>query len=235
MTTTGESPPSSATPDAAPGTGPLPVGYAPRPSLQFPRKGPALIFLAVVGVVAIGGFLLAALSSGPKAAPAPIGKVPGANISAASAASYVAKIAVAGEPPTNVIEALVVPADATLTKTQRENENLELFAGSISLSAPYQASDIITFYRLELAHEKWKVTRTDATANGKGSELFATIAGSDGFYWELEVIVESSNPSVSPALGGGDATVSSSVSLQLVELDDADCAATPAPRIPATR
>jgi len=121
-----------------------------------------------------------------------------------------------------VIDALVIPTNSTLTTYHRQAENLELFAGSITLSAPDQASDVVTFYRLELAHEAWKVTRTDATANGKGSELFATIAGSDGFYWELEVIVESSNPSVSPALGGGDATVASSVSLQLVELNDAD-------------
>jgi hypothetical protein len=181
-----------------------------------------LIFLAVVAVVALGGFLLAALSSSSKPPPAPIGKIAGANVAAASASSFIAKIAVAGEPPPNVIDAIVVPADSTLSSTHRQPENLELFAGSITLSAPDQASDLLTFYRLELAHEKWKLTRTDATANGKGSELFATIAGSDGFYWELEVIVESSNPSVSPALGGDDATVSSSVSLQLVELDDAD-------------
>jgi hypothetical protein len=209
MTATGESSPSTAP-------------SAPRPSLQLPRNGPALIFLAVIAVVAIGGFLLAALSSGSKSPPAPIGKIAGAKVTAASASSFVAKIAVADEPPANVIDALVVPANATLTAFHRQAENLELFAGSITLAAPDQASDLVTFYRLELAHERWKVTRTDATADGKGSELFATIAGSDGFYWELEVIVESSNPSVSPALGGGDATVASSVSLQLVELDDAD-------------
>jgi hypothetical protein len=199
-----------------------PPPSAPRLSLQRPRNGPALIFLAVVAVVALGGFLLAALSSGSKPAPAAIGKIAGANVAAASASGFIAKIAVAGEPPSNVIDALVVPANSTLSASHRQAENLELFAGSITISAPDQASDVVSFYRLELAHEKWKLTRTDATADGKGSELFATIAGSDGFYWELEVIVESSNPSVSPALGGGDATVSSTVSLQLVELDDAD-------------
>lgn len=191
-------------------------------SLQLPRKGPALIFLAVVAVITLGGFLLAALSTAAKPPPAPIGRIAGSTVSAASAGGFISKIAVADEPPANVTNALVVPANSTLTASHRQGENLELFAGSVTLSAPDDASDVVQFYRVELAHEKWKLTRTDATANGKGSELFATIAGSDGFYWELEVIVESSNPSVSPALGGGDATVSSSVSLQLVELDDAD-------------
>jgi hypothetical protein len=189
---------------------------------KLPGRGPALIFLAVIAVVALGGFALAIVSSGTKSPPTPLGTLKGSTIDAASAASFIAKIAVSGEPPSNVTNALVVPASATLSSFNRETENLELFAGSVTLAAAYQPSALITFYQLELAHEGWKDSRTDATANGKGTELFATIAGSDGFYWEVEVIVESKNPSVSPALGGGDATVSSSVSLQLVELDDAD-------------
>jgi len=222
MTATGEPPPSS-TPtemNADPGSNSAPV--IPRPSRQLPRNGPALIFLGLVAFVALGGFLLAALSSGAKTPPARIGEVAGSKVTAASASSFISKIAIAGEPPANVTEAVIVPAGSTLTSFHREAENLELFAGSVTLLAPDQPSDIVSFYRLELSHEKWKVTRTDATADGKGSELFATIGGSDGFYWELEVTVESSNPSVSPALGGGDAAVASTVSLQLVELDDAD-------------
>jgi len=223
MTATGESTPAVTTSPAVNADGgSLPEPGVSRLSPQFPRKGPALIFLGLVAVVALGGFLLAALSSGPKVPPAALGQVSGSTISAASASNFISKIAVAGEPPANVTEAVVVPANATLTSSHRAAENLELFAGNLTLSAPDQASDLVTFYRLELSHEKWKLTRTDATADGKGSELFATIGGSDGFYWELEVIVESSNPSVSPALGGGDATVASTVSLQLVELDDPD-------------
>jgi hypothetical protein len=222
MTAIGDSSPPSAAVETNVGAASDSAPEIQRPAPQFPRKGPALIFLAVVAFVSLGGFLLAALSSTPKTPPAPLGKVAGSKIAAASASSFISKIAVAGEPPENVIEALVVPAGATLSSAHREAENLELFAGSVTLLAPDQPSDLVSFYRLELTHEKWKVTRTDATLDGKGSELFATIGGSDGFYWELEVTVESSNPSVSPALGGGDATVASSVSLQLVELDDAD-------------
>jgi hypothetical protein len=221
MTTTGDSPPSG-TQEMNADTGSNAGAEIPRPGPQLARKGPALIFLGVVAFVALGGLLLAALSSNPKTPPAPIGGVAGSKVTAARASSFISKIAVAGEPPANVTEAVVVPSGSTLTSFHREAENLELFAGSVTLSAPDQPSDIVSFYRLELSHDKWKVTRTDATADGKGSELFATIAGSDGFYWELEVIVESSNPSVSPALGGGDATVASSVSLQFVELNDAD-------------
>jgi len=222
MTAIGDSPPSSTALETNVDSGSDAAPEIPRPSPQFPRKGPALIFLGVVAFVSLGGFLLAALSSTPKTSPAPLGQVAGSKVAAASASSFISKIAVAGEPPANVIEALVVPAGSTLSSFHRQAENLELFAGNVTLLAPDQPSDLVSFYRLELAHEKWKVTRTDATLDGKGSELFATIGGSDGFYWELEVTVESSNPSVSPALGGGDATVASSVSLQLVELDDAD-------------
>jgi hypothetical protein len=222
MTAIGDSPGTTTTAEANIDGGSDFTPEIPRLTPQFPRKGPALIFLGLVAVVALGGFLLAALSSSPKTPPAPLGQVAGSKVGAASARSLIAKIAVAGEPPANVTDAIVIPAGSTLSSFHREAENLELFAGSLTLSAPDQPSDLVNFYRLELSHEKWKLTRTDATLDGKGSELFATIGGSDGFYWELEVTVESSNPSVSPALGGGDATVASSVSLQLVELDDAD-------------
>src|SRR5580658_4163042 len=113
MTTTGESPPFS-TPETDAESGPDAALAAPRPFQQFPRKGPALIFLAVVAVVSLGGFLLAALSSSPKTPPAPLGQVAGSKVAAASASSFISKIAVAGEPPANVTEALVVPAGSTL-------------------------------------------------------------------------------------------------------------------------
>src|ERR1700689_5341939 len=114
MTTTGESPPSATQleTNAEAGSNPAPLA---RPSPQFPRKGPALIFLAVVAFVSLGGFLLAALSSSPKTPPASIGKVAGSKITAANASSFLSKIEVSGEPPANVIEAIVVPTGSTLT------------------------------------------------------------------------------------------------------------------------
>jgi hypothetical protein len=178
--------------------------------------------LGLIALVVIGGVALALASSNTKQPPTPLGKVKGSNIVGASAAGFIAKIAVGGEPPADVSGAIVVPAGSTLTTSHRVPDSLELFDGSVTLAAPDAASALVSFYRLELSHDGWKVTRTDATANGKGTELFGTIAGSDGFYWEVEVTVESANPSVSPALGGGDASASSSVSLQLVELNDED-------------
>jgi hypothetical protein len=210
--------PDGAGPPACEPTGPGQSTYV----RQQPGRGPALIFLGLIAVIALGGITLALLSSNSTPPPATLGTLKGSTIAASSAAKFLSKIAVSGEPPANVSGALVVPAGATLSSFQKVTENLELFAGSVTVASADQPSAVVTFYRLELAHEGWKVTRTDATATGKGTEVFATIAGSDGFYWEVEVIVESTNPSVSPALGGGDASATSSVSLQLVELNDED-------------
>ena len=127
MTATGETTPAATTsPEVSAGGGSPPEPAVARLSPQLPRKGPALIFLGLVAVVALGGFLLAALSSGSKVPPAALGQVTGSTISAASASGFISRIAVAGEPPANVTEAVVVPQqNATLTSSHREAENLE--------------------------------------------------------------------------------------------------------------
>jgi hypothetical protein len=202
---------------------PEPVDAAPTPLMpNRPRRGPALIVLAVVAFITVGGIALAAISSPPKPSGKALGTLHGSSIPAVSAAKVVARVAVSGNPPTDVATSIVLPDTSSVTSIVRTPANLELFSGSINLNVEYASSDVTQFYRLELAHRGWKVLRTDASADGKGTTTFATFPSADGFYWELEVAVSSTSSAISPELGGGTATVGSKVSLQLVELNDQD-------------
>jgi hypothetical protein len=101
-------------------------------------------------------------------------------------------------------------------------QNFDLFDASITLNVPDKDTDVISFYKAELTAAHWQVQRVDATPDGKGSEVFATIGSNDGFYWEVGVVVDPANPSITPALAGATPTASSSVELQIFEVDDAD-------------
>jgi hypothetical protein len=200
-----------------------PPGLLPPALRSGPRRGPALIFLGVVAFVSIGGLTLAAVTSTPKAEiPASLGTLKGSSVAATSASSALARISVAGEPPKDVAQAIVLPDKADVVQSSKQTENIELYNGSLTINAPYAPKAVVAFYQLELAHRGWKVLRTDATANGKGSEIFATIPSSDGFYWEVEVVVDSASSAISTALGGGSVSASSHVEFQLIELNDQD-------------
>ncbi len=61
------------------------------------------------------------------------------------------------------------------------------------------------------------------TVSGGGTELFYERAGSDGYYWQVSVTVTAQNPSITPALAGGDQTAPTSrLVLDLVQAGDAD-------------
>lgn len=207
--------PRSDSPDAA-------VPAAPQFAPIRPRRGPALIVIGVVLVITIGGLALAAISTPPKPSGTPLGTIHGSTISAISAAKALDRIAVSGNPPADVATAIVLPDVSTITGVVRTPANLELFSGTINLSVADKTTNVAKFFQLELAHRGWKVLKTDATADGKGTKTFATFASGDGFYWEVEVAVEPTSSAISPELGGGNAAAGSKVSLQLVELNDQD-------------
>lgn len=188
------------------------------------RRGPAAIFLGLVAIIGVGGFAGAALTSSPsRSTAATLGAPKGSSIDAVRASGDLKKIMLGGEPPTDIVGALVVPAGSSLLNSATGNQDLDLYDASITLGVPDRPGDVVTFYKLELKDAGWKVDRVDATANGKGSELFATKGSSDGFYWEVGVVIDPANPSITPALAGNDATASSStVELRIFEIDDAD-------------
>lgn len=186
-----------------------------------PRTGPALVVVGVAAAVVAGGVALA-IAGGTHTGTGgqPLRPLPGVAIAPRSAAPLLARIARGGEPPADVARALVVPADATVTRALRPAPAVSLYSGTVTMSVPASVASVTTFFRRELASRHFSVLAVDATTDGRGTRIFARFPSSDGFYWEAAVEVQPAAASITPALGGAEAT--STASLTVFEVDDAD-------------
>ncbi len=187
------------------------------------KIGPALIILAIVGIVSIGGFVLAALGSGGSKAPTRSnGARPAGGLLPSSAARDLARISSNGNPPADIVAALVVPSAATLRSTANADGGLGLFDRSLDLRADASVAQLVAFYTSELTGHGWKIAAIDSTADGKGRAIYATHPSEDGYYWEVGARIEPLNPSLSPALAGAAVTQAASLVLRLFQVDDAN-------------
>lgn len=217
---TGTAPPEAVDGEGAGGVQP-PVGP---PARRITRK-PAMVIVGLAAFVGIGGFAMAALESHPgSSAPPPSAKaVKGTSLAAVSAKAVLRPILRGGEPPSDIAGALVVPAGSRPTGSSC-GAGLSLYDCSTRFSVRARPPEVVTFYRVELRREGWKILAVDATAGkGNGTVLYAQRGSSDGYYWEVGARVEPVTPSISPALsGGGQTAPTSAVSLRIVERNDAD-------------
>jgi len=193
---------------------------APRP--RAARPGPALVVLAIVAVVFLGGVALALTSSTPRSSvrvPPGQSSLPGLPLAALPAGPVVARIASAGQPPADVVDALVVPVGARVTGTRDEDAGVSQYDRSVELSVPAAPSELRAFYRAELAHLHWTFLGEVPLDGGQGTEILAKRASVDGYYWEVGVLIAPAEPAISPALAGGSSgPTSSTLELRILEM-----------------
>jgi len=201
-----------------------PVGGAPPSFAQRPRRGPALIVLGLAVVIGGGGFVAGAITSGPgqTTPPANLSRLKGVKLAAVGAKALLRPVISAGEPPPDVLNALVVPEHTTRKSSSCPAGGTYLYDCEVTLAVPSKPQNVVAFYDAELVHQHWAKMSVVATADGRGTEILAKRPSSDGYYWELGVTVEPVNPSITPALGGGsETTPTSSLVLTVFEIDDA--------------
>ena len=190
-----------------------------------PSVGPALIVVVIAAVVVFGGLGLSFAFGGTAPAAGPSGGGVGSvtdGLAAVPAARAIALISNGGQPPADVAGSLVVPAGAKVSGHRDQAAGLGPFDRSVTLSVAASPSDVIAFYRAQLPRHGWGLLPGGAAAlAGHATELFYKRAGSDGYYWEVAVTVTPVNPSISPALAGGDQTAPSTrLVLDLVQAGD---------------
>jgi hypothetical protein len=115
----------------------------------------------------------------------------------------------------------VVPTGTTVDTAKRPAPAVDLYSATVTLGVAHAASQVVTFYRRELAHDHWSVLAVDSTATGDGTRIFAKFGSNDGYYWEVGLVVNPVTASITPALGGG-TEPTSTVSLTVFEIDDED-------------
>jgi hypothetical protein len=200
-----------------------PKGRAPVFAGGRPRLGPALVVLAIAVVISGTGAVFALVgNSGPPAPAVHPGVVVGhTGLSVASAATDFKKVTSGGEPPPDILAALVVPAGSHLTGAALTGGGVDLYDAKVNIRVDAGLSRVVAFYRDELRALGWTDRSSSQTASA-GTELLAEHASSDGYYWEVGVVVNRVATSVSPALGGASVAPASAVELRLFEVDDAE-------------
>jgi hypothetical protein len=178
---------------------------------------PAAIVLGLAAVILIAFSVGGALdhqNPGPKV---PAGSVPvaGTSLRAEAAHGALNPIIANGQPPVNVIAAVRIPVGWSRLGSA-DNADGGLYDQQATFSVATSQSQLIDFYRVEMARLGWRIVTTGPATRQPGYAVVGEIAGDDGWYWELGAIVA---PSSFSSSGTADRT---SFTLRLFQVSDSD-------------
>jgi hypothetical protein len=193
---------------------------------KSPSVRPALVVLACAVALTLGGVAVALIGSGQTTPATVVGlgsRVPGVSLAAIGATQVLKRISNDGVPPEDVLRALVVPKGARIISTTDEDADIDQFDRSVYLEVDTTSAQLVKFYKVELKRAHWSFLGEYSVPNaGNGArELLADRAGSDGYEWEVGLVVTPVNPTISPALAGsGQTSPTMGLRLRLFEVPD---------------
>ncbi|MGH8980444.1 MAG: hypothetical protein ACRDWE_05405 [Acidimicrobiales bacterium] len=216
-------------PTDSPATGAGAGASAPtRPRAAVPSVRPALIVVAIAAVLVLLFGIGAALvgSSRPKASPHPL-HVRGATLAAEPAGRSLQAIETRGTPPSDVLGAVVVPKGASRTGAAKWNGATQ-FSGTVDYAVPASQAAVVDFFSSELKARGWSTPDVTAARSPKGAtEVLAQRGSSDGWYWEIGIVVSptkfaggAGSGTGTSATGSGSAGNRTAFTLELYEAPD---------------
>ena len=157
-----------------------------------PSIRPALTVLAVAATIVLLFGIGAALTgnSPPARSPSPKKVVAGSgSLHARPATAALRRIELPGTPPPDVLDSLVVPAGATVVSAKPWGGETQ-YNGQVELRLAASQGSIIDFYRSELHSLGWSNFSTGAARGyADATEVLAERESTDGWYWEVGVVV----------------------------------------------
>jgi len=162
----------------------------PPPRPNFTMK-PALVVgaLAVLILVAFSiGAAFTHIAPKPRAAKGPTAVVAGSSLRAVSARSGLSVIERNGQPPVNVIDAITLPSGSVRASSANPGAG-STFDQEVRFSVNASQAAVLSFYKTELHDLGWRTVTSGAATRQPGQQIVGQIAGDDGFYWQLGVIV----------------------------------------------
>ena len=96
----------------------------------------------------------------------------------------------AGEPPTNILNAVSVPAGSVRISHQNNSAGAGQFDSQVTFRSDDSQAALLAFYAADMKPQGWQVFDRGAAANDPGAlEVLGKLAGSDGYYWEMGATV----------------------------------------------
>lgn len=155
-----------------------------------PSAKPAAVVLGIIFVLFVIGIVAAGLTGStatkPPAAPRSA-VVPGTGgLVAVSAREVLSPILTTGEPPADVVAAVVVPRGTSVVPGTAAAHGVGLFDSTVGTQVPTAEAATIVFFRAELAAGRWHLLRSGPSGTG-GYQFLAQHPGSDGYEWEIGI------------------------------------------------
>jgi hypothetical protein len=164
---------------------PTPGGFSMRPAMIV--LGLAALILVVfvtIGVVSSQSPPPATHSGGAVA-------VPGTGLRATPAAGLLSPIVSAGQPPTNILNAVAVPTGSVRTSHQDNGAEADQYDSQVTFRSGDSQAALLAFFAADMKLQGWQVFDRGAAANDPGAlEVLGKLAGSDGYYWEMGATVD---------------------------------------------
>jgi hypothetical protein len=173
---------------------------------------PALIVVGlaalILGLFAVFALVTSNHSSNVTTSPPPHA-VAGSGLLAVPADHALTPIVSAGEPPADIVNAVSIPAGTVRTSNQNNSASGGQYDAQIGLRSSATQGSLLTFFAADMRRQGWQVFDQGAAANDPGAtEVLGKQAGSDGWYWEMGVVVQPTTfGSGAPAGGRTDFTL----------------------------
>lgn len=154
---------------------------------------PAMVVLGLA-VVILGGFAaLGLLTSQPNApvrtqtSPHP---VRGSTLLAVPAAHVLSTIVKDQEPPSDIVNAVSVPAGTVRISAQDNSGASGQYDSQVVLRSDASQGALLSFFAAAMKQQGWQVFDRGPAANDPGAtEVLGKLAGSDGWYWDMGAII----------------------------------------------
>jgi len=210
-----ETSPASATASAGPSAAPS------APKRPLSARGfsirPAMTVL-VLAVVIVGVFVTIGIVSTHRATTvrtsAPTSRVPGSDLRAQAAAGPLSVITKAGDPPANILNAVLVPA-GSVRVSHHDNAGSQ-YDQQVTFRSQASQAALLAFFDGAMRQGGWQIFDHGPATHAPGStEILGKLAGSDGYYWEMGAVVAPTT------FGrGGSATGTTDFTVRLFQVGD---------------
>jgi hypothetical protein len=136
-------------------------------------------------------------------------RVPGTSLRAVPAAAALAPILGGGEPPSNIVNAVSMPAGSVRIGHANNAAGSGQYDSQVELRSTASQGTLLGFFAAAMRQRGWQVFDQGPAAHNPGAlEVLGKLAGADGYYWEMGATMKPTTfGSGAPAGGWTDVTV----------------------------
>ena len=125
-------------------------------------------------------------------------RVPGTSLRGVPAGGALAPIVGSGEPPSNIVNAVAVPAGSVRVGHQNNAAESGQYDSQVEMRSTASQGALLGFFASSMRQQGWQVFDQGAAANNPGAlEVLGKLAGDDGYYWEMGATIKATS------FGGG--------------------------------